>query len=223
MCSARPSRLPRRASPSSASISISPPSPTGSRPSRRWARCPCSGWRGPAVARRCCLRAPSSASSSRRRKQAPRCIRATRPSAPSTAPGSSLPPPSSPTSTPSRRRPTRRCSRRSGRRWRRNSRAWSRCWGPVLSLGPFFAGGRFSLVDAAFGPVFRYFDVFDSIADLGILTAKPKIAAWRAALADRPSVRTAVAPDYPERLRRFLDAQDSHLRGMMRSKGGPPG
>ena len=71
--------------------------------------------------------------------------------------------------------------------------------------------------------MFRYFDVFDSIADLGILTAKPKIAAWRAALADRPSVRTAVAPDYPERLRRFLDAQDSHLRGMMRTKDGPPG
>jgi glutathione S-transferase len=90
----------------------------------------------------------------------------------------------------------------------------------VLGAGPepgsFFAGSRFSLVDAAFGPVFRYFDVFDSIADLAILTGKPKVAAWRAALADRPSVRTAVAADYPVRLRRFLDAQGSHLRGMMR-------
>jgi glutathione S-transferase len=85
--------------------------------------------------------------------------------------------------------------------------------------GPFFAGSRFSLVDAAFGPVFRYFDVFDTIADLGILTAKPKVAAWRRALADRPSVRSAVAADYPERLWRFLDAQDSHLRTMMRSAG----
>jgi glutathione S-transferase len=56
--------------------------------------------------------------------------------------------------------------------------------------GPFFAGSRFSLVDAAFGPVFRYFDVLDAIADLGILAGKPRIAAWRAALAARPSVRT---------------------------------
>jgi glutathione S-transferase len=84
----------------------------------------------------------------------------------------------------------------------------------ILGAGPFFAGSRFSLVDAAFGPVFRYFDVFDIIADLGILTGKSKVAAWRRALADRPSVRSAVAPDYPERLRRFLDAQDSHLRGV---------
>ena len=86
----------------------------------------------------------------------------------------------------------------------------------VLGAGPFFAGSRFSLVDAAFGPVFRYFDVFDTFTDLGILTGRLKVAAWRRALADRPSVRSAVAPDYRERLRRFLDAQDLHLRTMMR-------
>jgi glutathione S-transferase len=89
--------------------------------------------------------------------------------------------------------------------------------GARSGAGPFFAGPRFSLVDAAFGPVFRYFDTFDTIADLGILTARPRVAAWRAALAERPSVRAAVAPDYPERLRHFLEAQDSHLRGMMRA------
>jgi len=85
----------------------------------------------------------------------------------------------------------------------------------VLGAGQFFAGNRFSLVDAAFGPVFRYFDVFDEIADFGILTDKPKVAAWRRALADRPSVRCAVAPEYPERLQKFLHAKDSHLRKMM--------
>jgi len=82
----------------------------------------------------------------------------------------------------------------------------------ILGAGPFFAGERFSLVDAAFGPVFRYFDVFDTIADFGILAGKPKVAAWRRALASRPSVRAAVAADYPERLWQFLEAQDSHLR-----------
>ena len=85
----------------------------------------------------------------------------------------------------------------------------------VLGSGPFFAGERFSLVDAAFGPVFRYFDVFDEIADLGILARKPKVNAWRRALSDRPSVRSAVASDYPARLRSFLGAQNSHLRTLM--------
>jgi glutathione S-transferase len=92
----------------------------------------------------------------------------------------------------------------------------------VMGPGPFFAGERFSLVDAAFGPVFRYFDVFDEFADLGILAGKPKVAAWRRALAQRPSVRSAVAADYPERLRRFLAVQDSHLRTMMRPAGASP-
>jgi glutathione S-transferase len=86
----------------------------------------------------------------------------------------------------------------------------------ALGAGPFFAGERFRLVDAAFGPAFRYFDVLDEIADLGILAGKPKVGAWHRALSARPSVRSAVAADYPERLGRFLDAQDSHLRTKMR-------
>lgn len=92
----------------------------------------------------------------------------------------------------------------------------------VLGAGPFFAGERFSLVDAAFGPAFRYFDTFDAIADLGVLADKPKVGAWRRALADRASVRSAATADYPERLRRFLDAQDSHLRSRMRSVSAMP-
>jgi glutathione S-transferase len=87
----------------------------------------------------------------------------------------------------------------------------------ALGRGPFFAGERFSLVDAAFGPVFRYFDTFDEITDLGILENRPKVGAWRRALASRPSVCAAVASDYPARLRQFLDAQDSHLRTVMQS------
>ena len=51
--------------------------------------------------------------------------------------------------------------------------------------GPWFDGERFSLVDAVFGPVFRYFDAFDRIGDFGILSGLPKVAAWRRALASR--------------------------------------
>src|SRR5262245_10609974 len=37
-----------------------------------------------------------------------------------------------------------------------------------LGQGPWFAGEHFSLVDAVFGPVFRYFDAFDRIGDFGL-------------------------------------------------------
>src|ERR1700688_3050332 len=58
-----------------------------------------------------------------------------------------------------------------------------------VAAAPWFDGENFSLVDAVFAPVFRYFDVFDEIADFGILAAKPKLKRWRKALAARPSVR----------------------------------
>ena len=60
-------------------------------------------------------------------------------------------------------------------------------------------------MDAVFAPVFRYFDVFDTLQDHGIFATTPEVRAWRAALAVRGSVRAAVDPDYPERLRGFLD------------------
>jgi glutathione S-transferase len=80
-----------------------------------------------------------------------------------------------------------------------------------LAAGPYFAGGRFCLVDAAFAPVFRYFDTFDRIGDFGILTGLAKVAGWRAALAGRPSVRGAAPPGYPGLLMTFLKARASHL------------
>jgi glutathione S-transferase len=80
-----------------------------------------------------------------------------------------------------------------------------------LSARPFFAGERFSLVDAVFAPVFRYFDGFDRLGEFAILAGKPKLAAWRVALEARPSVRSAVVEDFPERLLRFLEARNGVL------------
>ena len=83
-----------------------------------------------------------------------------------------------------------------------------------IAAEPWFDGAEFSLVDAVFGPVFRYFDVFDEIADFGILADKPKIARWRRNLAARPSVRTAVSADYPALLRDFIERRKSWLSGL---------
>jgi glutathione S-transferase len=80
-----------------------------------------------------------------------------------------------------------------------------------IKAAPWFDGENFSLVDAVFGPVFRYFDVFDATADFGILSGKPKLARWRKALAARPSVRSAVSADYPALLRDFIERRNSWL------------
>jgi glutathione S-transferase len=81
----------------------------------------------------------------------------------------------------------------------------------TLGAGPYFAGESFSLVDAVFAPIFRYFDVFDEFADLAIFTNTPKLQKWRAELAKRPSVKAAVGADYPQLLRAFLARHNAHL------------
>ncbi len=89
----------------------------------------------------------------------------------------------------------------------------------ALGSGPFFAGAAFSIVDAVFGPVFRYFDVLDTIADFGFWDELPKLRRWREALATRSSVQQAVAPRYPELLLAFLVQRGSALSKRCRDLG----
>ncbi|TDP61342.1 glutathione S-transferase family protein [Roseateles toxinivorans] len=85
----------------------------------------------------------------------------------------------------------------------------------ALDTGPYFAGERFSLVDAVFAPVFRYWELFDRIADFGVFDGLPRVQAWRRALTQRPSVQGAVAEDYVERLSNFVRAQHGELARLM--------
>jgi glutathione S-transferase len=89
----------------------------------------------------------------------------------------------------------------------------------ALGEGTFFAGETFSIVDAVFGPVFRYFDVFDAIGAFDFWDGLPKLQRWRQALATRPSVAEAARSDYPELLHRFLLARHSALSRRMASAG----
>jgi glutathione S-transferase len=85
----------------------------------------------------------------------------------------------------------------------------------TLTAGPYFAGAQFSLVDVVFAPVFRYFNTFERFVDLGLFEAVPKVAAWRAALAKRPSVVGAVVPDYSARLEAFLGKKNGWIASLM--------
>jgi glutathione S-transferase len=85
----------------------------------------------------------------------------------------------------------------------------------ALGDGPYFAGASFSVVDAVFAPVFRYFDVFDAIDDFRFWNEVPRLQRWRAALAQRRSVADAVRPDYPALLQAFLRARRSALSRRM--------
>lgn len=81
----------------------------------------------------------------------------------------------------------------------------------ALDSSTLFDGQRFSIVDAAFAPVFRYFDVFDRIDDFGFFSSLPRVQAWRSMLASRPSVKMAVSEEYGNLLLGFLKRRGSAL------------
>ena len=60
-----------------------------------------------------------------------------------------------------------------------------------LTQSTYFSGDNFSLVDAAFAPVFRYLDLFEQFVELDFLKLYPKVENWRGALAQRTSVKKA--------------------------------
>lgn len=80
-----------------------------------------------------------------------------------------------------------------------------------LSKDGYFAGEKFLLIDGVYGTIFRYFDVFDTIADFGIFADTPKVKNWRQLLQHRPSIQQAVTEDYHQRLLVFLKQRPAYL------------
>lgn len=80
-----------------------------------------------------------------------------------------------------------------------------------LTDGVFFSGEDFHLIDAVYGPIFRYFDVFDSFTDLHTFDELPKCTLWRHALRQRSSVQKAVVHDYASQLTAFLLNRESYI------------
>lgn len=73
-----------------------------------------------------------------------------------------------------------------------------------LGDGPYFDGSGFSMVDVAFAPAFRYFNVVDKGNGFRLLEGLPRVDTWRGSLAARPSVQQGVVSDYEDRLHAFL-------------------
>lgn len=79
----------------------------------------------------------------------------------------------------------------------------------------YFDGENFSLVDAAFAPVFRYFDVFEQYVEITCMQGLETLQQWRKNLAQRPSVKKAVSEDYHPALVEFVKKKNGYLAERM--------
>jgi glutathione S-transferase len=80
-----------------------------------------------------------------------------------------------------------------------------------LTGSVYFAGESFSLVDAVFAPVFRYFDAFTVMQQPDFFEGLVRVSAWREQLRRRPSVAQAVQPDFLPKLVDYLSTRPSAL------------
>ncbi len=85
----------------------------------------------------------------------------------------------------------------------------------VLSGGPYFTGETFGMVDAVFAPIFRYFDVLAPDIGAPFFEGFVQVSAWRAKLAARASVISAVSGDYSALFQAHLRRQNALLVGKM--------
>lgn len=76
-----------------------------------------------------------------------------------------------------------------------------------LGDGPLFNGPAFSLVDAAYAPLWLRFALMERCYPLGLFDRLPRLERWREALLALPSVQASVPPDFEARFyRRFAEA-----------------
>ena len=87
----------------------------------------------------------------------------------------------------------------------------------ALAPHGWFAGERFSLVDAAFAPVFRYVPVLEAAVGEALLVDGTRLARWAQALLERRSVRLAAHPSYHALLGDFVRRRQSALGRRARS------
>lgn len=81
----------------------------------------------------------------------------------------------------------------------------------ALADSGYFEADSFSLVDAAFAPVFRYIDLFEQMLQRNFVDDYPRISQWRRRLAQRAAVIRVVREDYPTLLLEFIGKRDSWL------------
>lgn len=79
----------------------------------------------------------------------------------------------------------------------------------------FFASDTFQLIDAVYGPIFRYFDIFENVINFDFFETTPTVSNYRKNLMTRPSVAGAVPKDYHERLIQFLINKQSYLSSLL--------
>ena len=85
----------------------------------------------------------------------------------------------------------------------------------ALVQEPYFNGENFSLIDAAYAPIFIRLDVFEALLGLQITDKLPKIHAWREKLLAMPEVQQARVPELPDLFRQLIVSRNAYAQSLL--------
>jgi len=80
-----------------------------------------------------------------------------------------------------------------------------------ISEGEYYNGADFSLIDAAYAPVFLYLEHLERYKDYELFDDAPNVKAWGQRLLQRPSVINSVPESYQADISTYLTGLDSIL------------
>lgn len=85
----------------------------------------------------------------------------------------------------------------------------------VLCDGPFFNGADFSLIDAAYAPIFIRLDIFRELFGLQLIESMPKLSDWQAHLLKMPAVQKARVPELPDLFRDLIVSRNAYVEALL--------
>lgn len=78
-----------------------------------------------------------------------------------------------------------------------------------LTHRPYFNGVEFSLVDAVYAPLFRFYEVAKAFSSFDFFDDSPNVVEWWKVLLTRPSVENSIPDTYMQDMEAYLKKQDS--------------
>lgn len=84
-----------------------------------------------------------------------------------------------------------------------------------LGEGPFFHGTDFSLVDAAYAPLWMRLQLLERVTPILLSERLPKLARWSAELLRHPAVSESVVPDFSELYEALIRRRQGYLSTLL--------
>ncbi|MFZ0254770.1 MAG: glutathione S-transferase family protein [Gammaproteobacteria bacterium] len=87
----------------------------------------------------------------------------------------------------------------------------------ILGAGPYFNGNRFSLVDAAYAPLFARLELLGELVEVYVKTDLPKAASWSETLLVAPAVQRSQVAHFSELYYKMIRNRGGHLASLVPS------